>query len=402
MKKKPILITALCLSLSLNLILITVLFQSRAACGTSHSEVTAASTEPTVLEFGSLEGIDLSITEKDGMHIPTIQELYDGREPEQSMAIAPGGMIPQGCAYFIYAENPEDTVRLVPGDPFPEQSKTGDTLTTPYFKYIYDSKLEIRQKPSGSTNGEPSKMSGWRLQTHYSEQDKGEFFQNEIAPLGFGWGEAIGKNLFPEDMYMKSYDEPLFGKINGRNVLSAESLYQSNPNLEKAPDFPNEIMNMDRVFLGCQKLRESPKLPESTVTMMQTFSGCSSIRRSPEIPKNVWSLDSTFFGCINLVQPPNLEKVDAIWDMYGTFEGCLSLKSFPVIPETVCQLTNCFYGCMDISGNFVLNSQEPGIVSMAQYRNIFSGCNLEGITIKGTSPALNDLHRMYPELKRGY
>ena len=395
MKKSLILITALCLSLSL------------AACGTSQAEVTEVSTAPTVLEPGSMEGIDPSITEKDGVHIPTIQELYDSREPEQSMAIAPGSMIPQGCAYFIYAENPEDMVRLVPGDLFPETSKNGDVLMTPYFKYTYYSELKLKKNPAIIDANNPQvhepeyKRTGWEISSHFNDKERASYYYDVIGE-DIDFEDALKEGLFPKDMYFKSCDEQLFGKINGWDVLSAKGLYMGNVMLEYAVDFPNEILDISEAFVGCLRLKESPKLPESAENMNVTFNLCEALEKGPEIPKSVFTMDATFYGCKNLKVPPILPNDGALVIMMDTFSQCVNLETFPEIPSTMVSMDRSFENCEKAAGDLIFHCNEEALRMNKSYAFAFDGCNLENIILTGDCPFIAEIHRELPEMQKGY
>ena len=399
MKKASILLTAAVLSFSL------------AACQLPQDAAetqTTAATEPAYAGPQSMAGIDPGITEKDGVHIPSIRELYDSREPEQSMTIVPGSMVPQGCAYFIYAENPEEIVRLEPGDLFPEKSKNGDVFKSPYFKYTYDSNIVLQKNPSiidaNSSSIVPetvSKRTGWKISCHFNDEDRSIYYHDVIGD-DIAFEDALEQGLFPEDMFFKSCDEPMFGKINGWDVLSAKELYVNNLIMEHAPDFADEILDISGAFIGCLSLKEIPRLPESAENMDLTFHMCNALEEGPVIPKKVFTMNGTFYNCISLRVPSVLPNDGALIIMLDTFHGCTALETFPEIPSTVISMDGCFEDCAMASGDLIVHCDETALQANKSYVNAFDGCSLENITLKGDSPFIAEIHREFPEMQKGY
>ena len=236
-------------------------------------------------------------------------------------------IVPAGCRYEFAAGGTVSAGGSVTVPP-----EMGDTFITPDYTYRY------RQHAFAETAD---------TVPHWIEM----YFD--------GWGVMVNDRS-------KSTYPALTSTINGKPLLSMDSLFDDCAALTDPPAIPQGVIFITNLFDGCRLLTESPTIPDGVLDMCNTFRGCTSLTTAPVLPNSVLSLLNTYSDCTALTTVPNfstslenmvgtftnctgLKSIPSIpasvIDMHSTFEGCIALESIPNIPNAVTRMTRTFYGC---------------------------------------------------------
>jgi hypothetical protein len=188
-------------------------------------------------------------------------------------------------------------------------------------------------------------------------------------------------------------------------VTSCHTMFQRASNLKRLPEsfsIPKHITDIHWMFLGCTSLENIPASLtfENISICTSAFAYCESLTEIPETfkfpnGKNA-SLQSFFNGCKSLKDlPSNLTLPENVISIPYLFKDCTSLETLPssfIIHENIDHVEETFMGCTNLTGTIVINStidlnDENGY---DHSENMFAD-TVKSITIKGTSPQLNEL-----------
>ena len=122
-------------------------------------------------------------------------------------------------------------------------------------------------------------------------------------------------------------------------------------------------------------------------SMRGTFYGCTRLKKAPTIPDAVIDMDETFEGCNNLEMAPMIPE--SVTSMGYTFRNCTEMTSASTIPDKVTYIRGTFTNCTSLTGNIAINAN---IIKTDEdsYAYCFDE-TIKPITISGTSTILQDL-----------